>query len=72
MAKVTATKIAEAQEAMMSAAHKLAERTDLQNDLMVFVNHWGLESYTAPQDVRDAVRNLVHGMVAASRCLNPE
>lgn len=67
----TATQVQEAQDALMNAARKLSEMPEPQEQLLVFKDYWGLEFYAPPQEVQDAVRNIVHGMVAAARAVSP-
>lgn len=41
-----------------------AEPTERTNDLINFVNFWGLDSYTPPQHVEDMVRDVVNAFIA--------
>lgn len=38
---------------------KIASKPDLADDLVQFVNHWGLDAYTPPEHVIESVRQIV-------------
>ncbi len=70
MSGPTATQVGEAQNALMVAASKLAERPELQAKLISFINYWGLDSYQPDEETIAAVTNIVHGMVASANALS--
>jgi len=53
---------------IVNMARKLAGRPALQRELQAFIDQWGaLDSYTPSDGTRDAVLNVIEGLMIASR-----
>ncbi|MFN3646273.1 MAG: hypothetical protein ACK4S2_07125 [Gemmobacter sp.] len=59
-------------DAIETAVQRLAGDTEHQRLLRVFVDHFGMDSYTPPPQVEESVRNIVHGLLACAAALNKE
>ena len=59
---------------LRKAAEKLRTDPDLrelESELVIFVQHWGLDAYEPPINVAENVRNLVHAFIADAAELEP-
>lgn len=50
-------------------ARALSDQPDLENALGVFVDFWGLDCYTPPEEVERTVRDLVQAFLLDARAL---
>ena len=56
-------------EFLTEAAEKLAlpEHQELRRELGIFIDFWGLDSYTPPEHVESRVREIVKGFLYAAQ-----
>ena len=59
-------------DALEVAVQRLADDQEHQRKLRVFVDFWGLENYTPPDDVEASVRNIILGVLACAAALSEE
>ena len=54
---------------LTDAANRLAqpEHAELRRELGVFIDFWGLDSYTPPEHVEVSVREIVKGFLCAAQ-----
>lgn len=58
-------------KAIRDAAERLREDQDMRRKLLTFVDYWGLDAYTPPDDVEANVRDLVLAFLYVSRASEP-
>ena len=59
---------------LRKAAEKLRTDPDLQeleSELVIFVQHWGLDAYDPPENVAENIRNMVAAFIADASELEP-
>lgn len=60
------------QSALETAARRLAAAPEHCRQLQVFVDYWGLDSYSPPPEVDETVRNAIAGLLACARAIQKQ